>query len=377
MDFQNDFCPGGALAVPTGDVIGGRVNELAGSGERSTSSSPRPRDWHPPDHGSFTSGRPLAGALRRGHAAAPSSPRARPGARRGGRRQGPAPRHRGLLGLRRHPLAELLRERDVDHVTVVGLATDYCVKNTALDALREGFAVTVDSRRPRRRHRTRRLRAGAGRAARCGSERGLTSTAASERLVRTLRRHILDQRVSRRLRQCRAIASCRVICCRRRGTTSRCRSGRARRSPSRWSSRACASCSSSRARNPCSTSAPARATTPRCSPGWPARVLDRGPRVAVALGGGQPTGGGRGERDAHDRRRVPWAARARALRRDQRRRRGRRGLPPALPAQLRPGGRLVAPVDKGEQRLVVARRTDAGVTLTELERVRFVPLVTR
>ena len=53
------------------------------------------------------------------------------------------------------------------------------------------------------------------------------------------------------------------------------------------------------------------------------------------------------------------------------------GIPPALPAQLRPGGRLVAPVDKGEQRLVVARRTDAGVTLTELERVRFVPLVTR
>jgi protein-L-isoaspartate(D-aspartate) O-methyltransferase len=53
------------------------------------------------------------------------------------------------------------------------------------------------------------------------------------------------------------------------------------------------------------------------------------------------------------------------------------GIPPALPAQLRPGGRLVAPVDNGEQRLVVAQRTDAGVTLTELERVRFVPLVSR
>ena len=41
-------------------------------------------------------------------------------------------------------LAETLRARGVDRVTVVGLATDYCVKNTALDALREGFAVTVD-----------------------------------------------------------------------------------------------------------------------------------------------------------------------------------------------------------------------------------------
>jgi protein-L-isoaspartate(D-aspartate) O-methyltransferase len=53
------------------------------------------------------------------------------------------------------------------------------------------------------------------------------------------------------------------------------------------------------------------------------------------------------------------------------------GIPPALPEQLRPGGRLVAPVENGEQRLVVAQRTDAGVTLTELERVRFVPLVSR
>jgi protein-L-isoaspartate(D-aspartate) O-methyltransferase len=50
-------------------------------------------------------------------------------------------------------------------------------------------------------------------------------------------------------------------------------------------------------------------------------------------------------------------------------------IPPALFEQLAPGGRLVAPVEDGEQRLVVARRTDTGVALTELERVRFVPLV--
>ena len=40
-------------------------------------------------------------------------------------------------------LAEVLRERDVDRVFVAGLATDYCVKNTVLDARREGFDVTV------------------------------------------------------------------------------------------------------------------------------------------------------------------------------------------------------------------------------------------
>jgi protein-L-isoaspartate(D-aspartate) O-methyltransferase len=50
-------------------------------------------------------------------------------------------------------------------------------------------------------------------------------------------------------------------------------------------------------------------------------------------------------------------------------------IPTALAEQLAPGGRLVAPVEDGEQRLVVARRTDGGVALTELERVRFVPLV--
>jgi protein-L-isoaspartate(D-aspartate) O-methyltransferase len=50
-------------------------------------------------------------------------------------------------------------------------------------------------------------------------------------------------------------------------------------------------------------------------------------------------------------------------------------IPPALAEQLAPAGRLVAPIEDGEQRLVVARRTEAGVTTTELERVRFVPLV--
>jgi protein-L-isoaspartate(D-aspartate) O-methyltransferase len=53
------------------------------------------------------------------------------------------------------------------------------------------------------------------------------------------------------------------------------------------------------------------------------------------------------------------------------------GIPPALAEQLAPGGRLVAPVENGEQRLVVARRTETGVQVAEFERVRFVPLVSR
>ena len=48
-------------------------------------------------------------------------------------------------------LAEILREHDVNHVYIAGLATDYCVKNTVLDAVREGFDVTVVDRRDPRR----------------------------------------------------------------------------------------------------------------------------------------------------------------------------------------------------------------------------------
>jgi protein-L-isoaspartate(D-aspartate) O-methyltransferase len=50
-------------------------------------------------------------------------------------------------------------------------------------------------------------------------------------------------------------------------------------------------------------------------------------------------------------------------------------IPAALCEQLGPGGRLVAPVDDAEQRLVLARRTEAGLEIRALERVRFVPLV--
>jgi nicotinamidase/pyrazinamidase len=144
VDFQNDFTPGGALAVAEGDAIAERLNELAGSPDYDLVVATR--DWHPPEHGSFTAqggtwpehcvqgtpGAELHPALDRALVDVVVD-------------KGQDPATEGYSGFEATDLAELLRERGVDHVTVTGLATDYCVKNTALDALRGGFGVTVDS----------------------------------------------------------------------------------------------------------------------------------------------------------------------------------------------------------------------------------------
>ena len=144
VDFQNDFTPGGALAVREGDRIADRVNELA--------ADPRfdlvvaTRDWHPADHGSFAErGGPWPVHCVQGSEGAelhPSLERERVDVVID---KGTDPDTEGYSGFEGTALGELLRERGIDRVTVVGLATDYCVKNTALDARRQGLEVTVDS----------------------------------------------------------------------------------------------------------------------------------------------------------------------------------------------------------------------------------------
>jgi nicotinamidase/pyrazinamidase len=144
VDFQNDFCPGGALAVPDGDAIAPRLNDLAGSDEYEVVFATR--DWHPPDHGSFIeNGGPWPVHCVAGTPGAELHHSLDPTPIDAVIDKGQARDTEGYSGFEATDLARLLRERDVEHVTVVGLATDYCVKNTALDALREGFAVTVDS----------------------------------------------------------------------------------------------------------------------------------------------------------------------------------------------------------------------------------------
>ena len=147
VDFQNDFTPGGALAVPDGDAIAGRVNELIDSGRFDLVVATR--DWHPPDHGSFDSADPPG----------PWPPHCVQGTP-GAELHDSVPRSAidvivdkgqdastdGYSAFDGTDLAALLREREIDSVTLAGLATDYCVKNTALDALRAGFDVEIDRR---------------------------------------------------------------------------------------------------------------------------------------------------------------------------------------------------------------------------------------
>jgi nicotinamidase/pyrazinamidase len=144
VDFQNDFTPGGALGVDGGDEIAARLNELAADARFELVVATR--DWHPPDHGSFRE----QGGIWPVHCV-----RGTPGAELHPDLdrtlvnvvvdKGQDVAADGYSGFEATLLEELLRAQGVDHVTIGGIATDYCVKNTALDALRLGFGVTVDS----------------------------------------------------------------------------------------------------------------------------------------------------------------------------------------------------------------------------------------
>jgi nicotinamidase/pyrazinamidase len=143
VDYQNDFNPGGALAVAGGDEIAPRLNALAGSGDFALVVATR--DWHPPDHGSF---REQGGTWPVHCVAGTPGAELHPGLDTGLvdviLDKGTDPATEGYSGFDGTDLAARLREQRIECLTVVGLATDYCVRHTALDALRAGFGVTVD-----------------------------------------------------------------------------------------------------------------------------------------------------------------------------------------------------------------------------------------
>ncbi|WP_170329698.1 bifunctional nicotinamidase/pyrazinamidase [Ruegeria arenilitoris] len=161
IDVQNDFCPGGALAVPGGDEIVAHINAMMGDFDAVILT----QDWHPAGHSSFSTSHP--GKNHYDMTEMPYGP------------QVLWPDHcvQGTQGAAFHPelrtdgdliirkgfrsaidsysaffendqstptgLEGYLRTRGIDKLTLVGLATDFCVHFSAVDAARLGFDVTV------------------------------------------------------------------------------------------------------------------------------------------------------------------------------------------------------------------------------------------
>ena len=158
-DLQNDFCPGGALPVPEGDAVIEVVNRLQAQFDVVVAT----QDWHPADHGSFAAnheGKQPGDVINlngleqilwpvhcvqgtRGAEFHPNFDRTRVGkVFHKGTDSGIDSysgffdnAHRKVTGM-----GDYLKDAGVTDVYVCGLATDYCVKFTALDALALGFS---------------------------------------------------------------------------------------------------------------------------------------------------------------------------------------------------------------------------------------------
>jgi nicotinamidase/pyrazinamidase len=140
IDFQNDFTAGGALAVPEGDDIAGPVNRLADRFDFIAAT----RDWHPPDHASFeTQGGPWPVHCVQGTPGADFHPAMKDVRLDAVVDVGKGREDQGYSGFEKSDLEQILRDNEIDEVYVCGLATDYCVRASTIDACREGFDVTV------------------------------------------------------------------------------------------------------------------------------------------------------------------------------------------------------------------------------------------
>ena len=142
VDVQNDFCAGGALAVPEGDRVLGPINRLLAAHAAAGTAIFATRDWHPVgsshfrDQGGHWPVHCVAGTRLRFPAATIVVSK------------GQAPDSDGYSAFdgslpAGETLERALAEHDVGRVTVCGLATDYCVRASVLDARARGLEVSV------------------------------------------------------------------------------------------------------------------------------------------------------------------------------------------------------------------------------------------
>ena len=151
VDVQNDFCPGGSLAVARGDEVVAPLNKLMLEFFDRNEPVYKTRDWHPAKTNHFAAygGTWPVHCVQETHGAE-FHPDLLDDPRVTIISKGIDERADGYSGFDGTNLAQLLRDEGVDEVWVGGLATDYCVKHTVLDALRAGFKVKAlaDAMRP-------------------------------------------------------------------------------------------------------------------------------------------------------------------------------------------------------------------------------------
>ena len=142
VDIQNDFCPGGALPVPDGDAVVYSMNLYITKFSKMGLPVYFTRDWHPQNHISFkTNGgiwpehcvQETYGAELHKKLLIPS--------RAVIISKGISPDNDGYSGFEETDLDKRLKAKNIRQLFIGGLATDYCVKSTVLDALHAGFDV--------------------------------------------------------------------------------------------------------------------------------------------------------------------------------------------------------------------------------------------
>jgi nicotinamidase/pyrazinamidase len=142
VDVQNDFCPGGSLAVANGDEVVAPLNKLIAEFLDRGEPVFKTRDWHPATAKHFKA----YGGIWPIHCVQNTPGAAFHPDLSDDRRitvisKGVDKDADGYSGFDGTSLAQVLRDQGVEEVWVGGLATDYCVKHTVLDAVREGFKV--------------------------------------------------------------------------------------------------------------------------------------------------------------------------------------------------------------------------------------------
>jgi nicotinamidase/pyrazinamidase len=142
VDVQNDFCPGGSLAVAHGDEVVAPLNKLMREFLDRGEPVYKTRDWHPAKtkHFQVFGGIWPIHCVQETHGSEfhqdlSADPRATIISK------GMDESADGYSGFDGTNLAQLIREEGVNEVWIGGLATDYCVKHTVIDAVREGFEV--------------------------------------------------------------------------------------------------------------------------------------------------------------------------------------------------------------------------------------------